>query len=584
MIKALFLCCLLVSIAVLCTLVYAPPTPHSMAGFIFTSGKRQVPFNTPFSVNDTNSSDFIRSRTSVPAAALSGRYFVVINGTDNDTILMYAWNITYYGKTTSKLKPDEDNVNATINLLRSPELNITVTFPAQNASLETDLFYNVSASAKVLGADGVSCNLTLGFSDTGPFNISPSDSVTHGLGNPSRGSTLSTKWNITADSVGNSSLVITGRCANENLKLEANQFVSLSGIQAKDKTPPRVRLKSPANNTALFRSKTVVFYYNVTDASAIKNCTLNINKKINMTNSTRIVRNTRLNFTLSLNNGRYNWSVNCTDIYGNVGFSGNFNLTMKVHPPLFTRLAIDDPIDLVSGGLINVTCNATIFDEISAGNILLVNATFFDFSQAKSTSSDDRNNHYHNHNCSKIANSSNYLNVSCKFELFYYANSGTWICNLTAFSTDNLTNRSSVSTTVDELFAVGADPFLDFGNLGPSSVSTDSNLSLVNLGNKDILVSLEGYGKVLADNLSMRCPKGNISVGYEHYSVSYQTPFSSMTNLTSAPVLVEGFVLSRRTNDYIYTNDTNKTFWKLAIPYGLKGACNGTVVVGATPT
>jgi hypothetical protein len=242
---------------------------------------------------------------------------------------------------------------------------------------------------------------------------------------------------------------------------------------------------------------------------------------------------------------------------------------------------VASPVNLVSGSKINISCNASVVHGYSAKQVGKINATFY-LSTSSSTAANDNNYHYADSNCTVVANTSNAKNVSCVFELYYYASSGSWYCNISAFTLANLTNSSVAPATVEDLYAIGADPILDYGSLGPGMLSADNNLSLYNFGNRDINITVEGYGKVKDDNLSMGCyPKGNISSANERYSIKYQSQFSLMANLSSRPKLIKNLVLAHRTNDYIYTNDTNKTFWKLSMPLGLRGSCNGTIIFSA---
>ncbi|NQU79580.1 hypothetical protein HQ545_07460, partial [Candidatus Woesearchaeota archaeon] len=69
------------------------------------------------------------------------------------------------------------------------------------------------------------------------------------------------------------------------------------------------------------KNGTVPFTYNVTDDSEVDNCSLIFNGSIIQTNHTIEVNQT-LNITPpKLKNGKYNWSINCTDEWGNEGAS-----------------------------------------------------------------------------------------------------------------------------------------------------------------------------------------------------------------------------------------------------------------------
>ncbi|MBW2974882.1 DNRLRE domain-containing protein, partial [Candidatus Woesearchaeota archaeon] len=92
--------------------------------------------------------------------------------------------------------------------------------------------------------------------------------------------------------------------------------------------PPVVQLISPANSSSWTSSSTVEFQYNVTDTDNITMCSLVINDVIDQ-NDTSIAKGIMQNFTQSLSNGVSNWSVNCTDSFGNTGFSGEYSLNVS---------------------------------------------------------------------------------------------------------------------------------------------------------------------------------------------------------------------------------------------------------------
>ncbi|MEM4245217.1 MAG: tandem-95 repeat protein [Candidatus Nanoarchaeia archaeon] len=100
-----------------------------------------------------------------------------------------------------------------------------------------------------------------------------------------------------------------------------------------DVTPPNVYLESPEDNKYWSTSNAVTFYYNVSDDSDIKNCTLILNyEDINATSNT-ITKDTTQYFSTSIENGEYYWSVNCTDENNNIGNSVSYNITIDYTPP-----------------------------------------------------------------------------------------------------------------------------------------------------------------------------------------------------------------------------------------------------------
>ena len=106
-----------------------------------------------------------------------------------------------------------------------------------------------------------------------------------------------------------------------------------------DSTPPVVQLQYPANDSTINTTNNILFGFNTTDAfTGISQCILIVNgtQKGNpiYTPSEGVI----INDTQFLNNGFYNWSVNCTDNSGNTGSSEmrvlNVSVTFEQDPPL----------------------------------------------------------------------------------------------------------------------------------------------------------------------------------------------------------------------------------------------------------
>ncbi|MEK6967679.1 MAG: Ig-like domain-containing protein, partial [Nanoarchaeota archaeon] len=95
---------------------------------------------------------------------------------------------------------------------------------------------------------------------------------------------------------------------------------------------PNVTSLSPSNNTLKTSSSSVDFDFNVSDTNPIGNCSLVINEQIADT-LTSITRNESNRITNSLANGVFNWSINCTDLAGNIGQSILWNISINVPTP-----------------------------------------------------------------------------------------------------------------------------------------------------------------------------------------------------------------------------------------------------------
>ena len=122
-----------------------------------------------------------------------------------------------------------------------------------------------------------------------------------------------------------------------------------------DIIPPIINLEFPANNALEERNKTITFKYNATDTlSDITNCSLYINALLNETD-TNITEGVTQNFTKTLANDNYNWSVKCYDTLDNFGSSPIWYLNVSVGHWTGTEQLNTNS----TTGVWNVTLNAT---------------------------------------------------------------------------------------------------------------------------------------------------------------------------------------------------------------------------------
>ena len=159
---------------------------------------------------------------------------------------------------------------------------------------------------------------------------------------------------------------------------------------------PVVTLTSPANNQYFNSSPTL--NYSVSDSLDITNCQLYVNDVLNLTDST-ITKDVNQSFIPILNaNGVYNWSIKCTDIGNNIGYStitNNFtfditapvvvlntpsNNTKSFEPVQNLTVNITDGIGIKNATLyINNVYNSTIsFVEGTLSAVVGIVVTFVD--------------------------------------------------------------------------------------------------------------------------------------------------------------------------------------------------------------
>jgi len=279
------------------------------------------------------------------------------------------------------------------------------------------------------------------------------------------------------------------------------------------------------------------------------------------------------------------------------GFDLMENLSLN-SPPNISSIIVDDglrfpifpenEIDLIAASSRNVLCEAVV-EDLDGDVLKNARAEFFSLSSFYGDV-DDNNYHYTNNSC--YLNSSyggeNETKIVCGFDLMYYSNYGDWSCFF--YVEDNL---SSVANNTDEtylnpLLSVGAVSSVDFGELNVGAVSEEKIVNITNYGNVDINLSLSGYSGESMDGFAMNCSVGeNISIGYQKYNLTSSTPgvlnLSSFENrylnLTSDSVVRE-FELRAREDDF-QNNAFNETYWRIYVPVGVGGSCQGNIVFGA---
>jgi hypothetical protein len=560
--------------------IFAVPQPHNVAGTIFLKNGGFAIGGIPIRINNTVNGAHTISRTNgIGPPFIDASYSATINGSDTDLVMVTAWNATHYGFNSSPLAPTTTYINVVLNTTRPSETNVTIMFPPNNQKYNISDYFNVTVEVAILGSSGQTCSASIFFNNNKVLMIKPTDSQTHSLGGIPLGTSVSTTWNVSANLTGASNITVKGSCSSDGINLENASIDKAYNITIQDIQKPIIGLISPLNNSLVTLGLgPIYFWYNVSDLSPIKNCSLIINGKINKTNGT-ITKVIPQYFDVLLDNNTYNWSVNCTDNSTgyNTGASITFNLTIIPNKaPVVTNMALIDQIDLNIGTTKTVFCNATISDENNISDISVINSSLYHTS-VKGIAIDDNNNHYTNSSCINVSKSKFEVNVSCGFEVYYYADNGSWSCNISAVDLEGASGFYNKSTRVNELLAVDISPdFINYEELEAGDFSlADFKVNITNLGNIDFNISVKSFGQREGDNISMNCTKGNISSLYEKYALKPGKVYSDMINITNASALIANLTLPQRTDDITHRNDRNFTYWKMGIPYGVQGSCSG---------
>jgi hypothetical protein len=568
--------CLAILLAMLASVVYAPPTPKSVRGTVFYNDNvTQAPSGLTVFINNTNLSQVVYTETYGPLVQ-PGRYIATVNATLGDTILVRSWNATHYGENTGIMGGTSITIDITLNKTRSSEANVTIRYPPNSSGYDAGYQFNVTATVQIIGNSGVSCFAGLYFSNAGVLSLKAGENSVVSLGNVNLWNSVLIKWNLTANRTGNTDIIVNASCSSDALKLDRKDRATTYNISVRDNSAPNISIFSPANNSRI--NNPMITRFNVTDGSQVLNCTLIVNNAIVevMQNPSRGLI---LNFTSNLTARFNDWSINCTDYSNNTGTTGIYNLTINSRPSI-TGMTIENPVDLLAGINRSVTCNGTLLDLDGSSDLARVNATLYSQIYSSTEKPNNRSIHYSNSTCRIKDPAGNAADFVCGFDISYYALNGTWACNATVTDTINASNSSQIPSDMNQLLAIGINPVvLDYGNLQVKQESIDYSVNITNYGNMLLDLEIFGYSSFDDDGLAMNCSRGNITVNWERFDLAYGTNFASMITLgiISAPNSVN-FNLPPSTES---ATSYKGIYWKIRVPEQTGGRCSGKVVFTA---
>jgi hypothetical protein len=314
------------------------PAPHDIAGRVFNNASGTgVPNGVIVWAFDNVTKAFSQTQVSAPPSPeFAGSYSLTISGNDNDFVYMASYNATHYGFGNLTLLPTTTFYNLTLNHTRGSEPNVTILTPLDGGLVNTSVVFNVTANVSIAFGNGTDCNATISFS-TNAANITQDQNFTNSLGNISYRNHTLTTWNVSGMRDGKLNITVSVRCTSDAYYLYRSNEDS-NAVTVIDTTPPTVNLQTPLNNSWLPRN--ITFWYNVTENTGIRNCSLFIDSKLNQTSYT-LPASTSLNFTLNETpEGSHSWFVSCTD-NGSRSLEGNSTFrvfTADATPPNITLL------------------------------------------------------------------------------------------------------------------------------------------------------------------------------------------------------------------------------------------------------
>ncbi|HLD55824.1 MAG TPA: hypothetical protein VJB35_06195 [Candidatus Nanoarchaeia archaeon] len=241
------------------------------------------------------------------------------------------------------------------NILTAQDLNVTCNASCDAGKcLDTNVYVQYNTSATGWTNIGASGNLILSGSETNP----------HNLGN-------------TTTNVSSTNFTIRGNIESiNNIRCVAiSDYSNVNGTTTKQVTitganqAPSVSLVTAENYW--FNSSSVLLEYNAGDDNGqFDNCSLYLNGLFNQTNSTPIINGSINNFTLTLGNNNYNWTVVCYDSAGLNGTDTTQNFSVDT---VFPQLNLTYPSDEEIIYTTNINFNFSANDNLDS--VLVCNLT-----------------------------------------------------------------------------------------------------------------------------------------------------------------------------------------------------------------
>lgn len=205
----------------------APPTPHSIAGWIYRdNGVIQVPLGTDFIVLNHNDSNYVQDVTNIPVPGWSGRYSVVIQAEDGDVGYTMSWNTTHWGVTSFTFNGDLDNINVNLNMTKV-EQNVTFDDPKENTSETIGTDFDVRVNITAIGGGNIgNCVATLAIINTTVLTLATGETYVHNIDLITKLDLRQENWTLTPSALGTSNLSVNVTCENQtNFTMDNSDYL-----------------------------------------------------------------------------------------------------------------------------------------------------------------------------------------------------------------------------------------------------------------------------------------------------------------------------------------------------------------------
>lgn len=267
--------------------------------------------------------------------------------------------------------------------------------------------------------------------------------------------------------------------------------------------------------------------------------------------------------------------------------TGNTKVTITSAAPYVISVFLEDnltspanELDLNASGGKLMNCTGYVNDTDGLADISAVIAEIYGSSGSFGGANND--GYHYSSNCS-FSTSTGYFN--CIFpRVQFYAEAGTWTCNVTVNDSANSNDINGNTTTMNTLLAIDIPDqafVIDFGSVAIGQVSNNQSVVFENEGNVAIDVDLDVWEDpgTLNSADAMNCttgtiPVANINASLNDSEVNISLATSGMININASLAKATGNAASP-------TNDT--MYFILRVPNsGVSGICTGDVFFGAT--
>ena len=174
----------------------------------------------------------------------------------------------------------------------------------------------------------------------------------------------------------------------------------------------------------------------------------------------------------------------------------------NTEPTLYDMEVTPSSIDLNPGNTTLINCTGYVWDYNGWQDIKNVSAHFYDLTYGYGADVDN-NYRYINYTCGNATTTCREItetnaSCTCLFNVHYYANNGTWVCNMTITDDGgnateriyNFNSSNNLSVTINPVLALNTPEEIDYGNLSVTETSIEKILNISNFGNIPINISV----------------------------------------------------------------------------------------------